>query len=226
MDPSRRESGVEDRTVELVRRAIDGDDEAVGDLYRLYEGRLESAVHALLGKKLRSRVETVDLIQSVWKDVLPDIARFEYRGPDSFLHWLSCRVATKIHDKAKYHGAEKRDPARERPFAGSESGRGGVPAPAASEPTPSEEAIADEESERLLGAVETLPLPLRQIVVLRTWDGLAFKEIGRILGEPPDTVRKRYERGMKRLRRFLESPPEGRNRTRQAGKRPSGTAPA
>ena len=109
---------LDDKTLHLIAQAIDGDQEAIADLYRLYESRLKAAVKAKLGKKLRSRMETVDLVQSVWKDVLPDIKDFEYRGPDSFFRWLSAHIINKIHDRAKYFGAEKRNVQKERRIRG------------------------------------------------------------------------------------------------------------
>jgi RNA polymerase sigma-70 factor (ECF subfamily) len=68
-------------------------------------------------------------------------------------------------------------------------------------------------SEALQGALEQLPEELREVVVMRELDGMAYKEIAEVAGIPLGTVMSRLARARKRLQRALTaSPPkESRN---------------
>jgi RNA polymerase sigma-70 factor (ECF subfamily) len=63
-------------------------------------------------------------------------------------------------------------------------------------------------------ALADLPLALREVVVLRHYEDMNFKEISRLLGIPAGTLRSRFEVGMERLRIRLKqqgwNPLEGR----------------
>jgi RNA polymerase sigma-70 factor (ECF subfamily) len=66
-------------------------------------------------------------------------------------------------------------------------------------PDPERLAIERAGVERIRGALETLPAPLREIVVLREQEGLSYKEIATIAGIPIGTVMSRLARGRSRL---------------------------
>ncbi|MEW6746360.1 MAG: sigma-70 family RNA polymerase sigma factor [Planctomycetota bacterium] len=197
-------SGAEnDRTLDLVNRARLGDDEAFEALYRLYESRLAEAVHRQIGIALRSEMETADVIQSVWKDVLSDMQGFEYRGQDSFLRWLLIRTIRKIQDKGRYFAAQKRTPLHEG--TASEAGaHGPLPSdPLSTDPSPSRAAIQEEELECLMRVLGRLADEQRRIVIWHLRDGVPLKEIGRRLGRPAGTVRQIYRRALKQISNSL-----------------------
>jgi RNA polymerase sigma-70 factor (ECF subfamily) len=192
----RRDDDLYAKTTSLVAKAKEGDQEAVSALYRLYEFRLKKAVKKKLGSKLRGRLETMDLVQSVRKDVLLDVKAFDYRGPDSFFHWLLTCIIRKIQDKGRYFSAGKRDLDKEQRIH-----TGGV-LPGEHEaggPSPSQAAIADEHLERLMRLLDKLPELQRKALVLRMRDEMEFDEIGKRMGKSPEAVRKLYSRAMKRI---------------------------
>ena len=47
------------------------------------------------------------------------------------------------------------------------------------------------------------PAPQRHAIVLRIWDQMEFAEIGRLLGESADTIRKRYDHGVRKLQELM-----------------------
>jgi RNA polymerase sigma factor (sigma-70 family) len=59
--------------------------------------------------------------------------------------------------------------------------------------------------ERLLRAVDALPLPFREVIVLRELHELSYGEIAEITGVPVGTVMSRLARGRGRLQRALEA---------------------
>jgi RNA polymerase sigma-70 factor (ECF subfamily) len=59
--------------------------------------------------------------------------------------------------------------------------------------------------ERLMRAVDALPLPFREVIVLRELHELSYGEIAEVTGVPVGTVMSRLARGRGRLQRALEA---------------------
>jgi RNA polymerase sigma-70 factor (ECF subfamily) len=64
---------------------------------------------------------------------------------------------------------------------------------------PASEAITAEEHGLVRRAVDALPEPEREAVVMRVYGGLTFDEMARALGEPLQTVASRYRRALEKL---------------------------
>ena len=77
-------------------------------------------------------------------------------------------------------------------------GGGGGSAEAA-EQTPEAELIAKADAARLEGAIQKLPPPFRETLVLRDLQGLDYKEIAKVTGVPIGTVMSRLARARQRL---------------------------
>jgi RNA polymerase sigma-70 factor (ECF subfamily) len=72
--------------------------------------------------------------------------------------------------------------------------------PAGHESDPMQSALAMEDTRAIRSAMETLPLKMRQAVVLRLLEGLSFRELGEILGVPTQTAATRVRRALIRVR--------------------------
>lgn len=74
-------------------------------------------------------------------------------------------------------------------------------APEAVDPAPGPEAAMErwEEGERMAKAVESLPVDLRTVLLLRALDGLSYAEIAETAGIPAGTVMSRLSRARERL---------------------------
>ncbi len=71
-------------------------------------------------------------------------------------------------------------------------------------PTPEAQAISNQQARQVQAAIDQLPDPLREVVVLRDYEGLAHEEIATIVGASPAAVRKRYSRALSALGELLE----------------------
>jgi RNA polymerase sigma-70 factor (ECF subfamily) len=91
--------------------------------------------------------------------------------------------------------------------------------PAAAGPTsgggpedPAAAAISAEQHARLRRAVDALPQPEREVVVMRIYGGLKFEQIAEALDEPLPTVASRYRRALdtlgRRIKAVMEAPHE------------------
>src|ERR1700719_2141666 len=79
-----------------------------------------------------------------------------------------------------------------------EFSRGGQAAEAA-EQTPEAELIAKADAARLEAAIQKLPPPFRETLVLRDLQGLDYKEIAKVTGVPIGTVMSRLARARQRV---------------------------
>jgi RNA polymerase sigma-70 factor (ECF subfamily) len=69
------------------------------------------------------------------------------------------------------------------------------------------------ETVRLQGAIQKLPIELREIIILREYEELSYREIASVLGCPAGTVMSRLARARKKLRTVLSETMEQTNRT-------------
>jgi len=80
-----------------------------------------------------------------------------------------------------------------------------VPEVPDAEPLPDELAARGEDARTVEEALEKLPPPYREVLLLRYMSQLSFEEIGDVLNESPNTVRSRHRRGLARLREGIEA---------------------
>lgn len=184
-----------DLSLELVRRIQAGEREAWERLYLRYHDGLLFAIRSRLGKKLRASLQSEDILQSVVKDALRDLAHFEPRGPGSLQHYLHVCVLNKIRAKAEHFEADK---------------RAGV------QPVPDTvlDALAQRDEpryldgaryERLEAGLARLPEPMREVVLLRSIEGLPNDEAAALLEKTPAATSKLYNRALARLGAWLQS---------------------
>ncbi|MCJ2058656.1 sigma-70 family RNA polymerase sigma factor [Methylobacterium sp. J-048] len=65
--------------------------------------------------------------------------------------------------------------------------------------TPEAALIASDEAGRLAGAIDALPVPFREALVLREYHGLGYREIAEVTGVPIGTVMSRLARARQHL---------------------------
>jgi RNA polymerase sigma-70 factor (ECF subfamily) len=62
------------------------------------------------------------------------------------------------------------------------------------------------DSQIAAGALESLPLEQREVVVARIWGGLSFQQIGQLVGASDSAAHRRYEAALSALRQKLRAP--------------------
>ncbi len=77
-------------------------------------------------------------------------------------------------------------------------------------PSPAGEAISKCEQASVRAAIEELPPPLREAIVLREIEGLSYQEIAAVADIPLGTVMSRISRGRKQLQRRLAGCADGK----------------
>jgi len=180
-----------DDSIDLLRRGQLGDTGAWDDLYLRYRDRLLLSIRCRLGPALRARLESEDILQSVFKDVLKDLESFAPQHGAALNHFLHTCVLNKIRNKADYFGARKRS--GEVPLSDSLI---------AALPNAPEQVPQYHDAPRyaaLESALARLPDEMREIVLLRRVEGLSNREVADLLGRSPEAASKAYNRALARL---------------------------
>jgi len=73
-------------------------------------------------------------------------------------------------------------------------------------PSPEVQAIASDHRARLIRAIESLPAPFREVIVLRELEGCSYKEIATITSSPIGTVMSALSRARRQLQLALAEP--------------------
>lgn len=180
---------------ELLYRACRRDAEALSKLVEVYSPRVFGLLFRLTG----TRDVAEDLLQETFLRVVRTIGRYEHAG--KFESWLFRIAANLARDRART--------LRRRGEVGSLDGAGSEYEPPASglaatgEANPHERLVRHELGERLAAGLERLSDGDREIVFLRHYSELPFREIAEMLGIPLGTALARAHRALKRLREDL-----------------------
>jgi RNA polymerase sigma-70 factor (ECF subfamily) len=179
------------RTQHLVTLAKEGDQPAIDQLCRIYGERVRRIIRLRIDRKLRPKVDSVDIVQDALVLALGGLQDFTYRDEGDFLRWLSRIAENKLHDIVDRFHAEKRDIRRETPFKkvepNMEDGSAGVAGPLQTT-TPSVLLSKKEQLDRLERAIDALKPEYRQVILLSRVERLSQEEIGARLGKSKGAV--------------------------------------
>jgi RNA polymerase sigma-70 factor (ECF subfamily) len=179
-----------------------GSSEALGQLLEACRGYLLLVAQRELAPDLQAKGGASDLVQETLLDAVRAFPRFHGTSESEILAWLRRLLLNNLVSFARrYRDADKRQVGREVGLVG---GSGG---PAADVPTPSREAIEEEEARVLRAALDRLPDDYRRVLRLRFEEERSFEDIGRLLGLTPNAARKLWVRAVQRLQRETEGTP-------------------
>ncbi|MBK8975781.1 MAG: sigma-70 family RNA polymerase sigma factor [Planctomycetes bacterium] len=181
----------------LLERASAGDTGAVDVLLARYLPALRAFVRLKAGGLLLERESCSDLAQSVCRDVLENAERFRFGGEAEFRKWLFTTAMRKIADRYEHWGARKRR-ADVQPLGDDEAlvGYRAIY-------TPSHQAMAREELERVEAAFDRLAPDKQQVILMARLMGLPHAEIARELGRSEGAVRVLLSRALAELAESL-----------------------
>ena len=163
-----------ERTERLLEKAQAGDNTAFDELCQSYRERMAHFIRSQLGARLRGTVELEDILQDMFIKAYESINHFEWRGEDSFVHWLGVIAENAIRQVAR----------RARP-------------PAVGQGTFEVEGGGDsqgtiqrrhERFDRLQEALDSLDPDSRRVIVLARIEGLPIKEVAKRMGRSPNAT--------------------------------------
>lgn len=169
-----------------VERARRGDQRAWRELY----DRHADLVFRLAHRVVNDRDLALDIVQEAYVKASRAIA--DFRGDASFRSWIAAIALNDARSRVRERARWRR------------IGLGRVPEPASGARGPDREAADRDLAGRALAFIETLPDRQRDAVLLRTTEGLSYREIAEMLGTSEGSARVSYHHGMKKLRCHME----------------------
>jgi len=176
----------------LIAGIRDGDRDALVEFYRRYGQALEAIAARNIAQGMRRRVSPESVAQSVCKTFLRRAREQDYslRDGDSLWRLLCAITLTKVRERVRFHGRQKRGVDRERSLDD-------VPAAATARgPGPEEAAIFREQLEQVLSSFDEEE---RRILELRL-EECRQPDIAAAVGCSERTVRRILARIEARLR--------------------------
>jgi RNA polymerase sigma-70 factor (ECF subfamily) len=161
-----------------------------------------------MGAELRSKLESMDLVQDVLMSALKDLGNFTYKTEGDFMRWLSRIAENRLRNHLQRLHANKRDIRKEVRFNGyrpTVEDSFVAALDAVDSTTPSAIMSKREDLDRLAKAIDALKPEYRKVIVQTKIEGLSYKEIGQQLGKSSEAVRKLVSRALEELIGIFEN---------------------
>jgi RNA polymerase sigma-70 factor (ECF subfamily) len=161
-----------------------------------------------MGAELRSKLESVDVVQDVLLSAFKDLGKFTCKTEGDFLRWVSKIAENRLRGHLQRFHANKRDIRKEVRLDGhwptaDDSVVAAMDAVVTA--TPSAIVSKREELDKLSRAIDALRPEYRQVIVLTKIERLSYKEIGDQLGKSSEAVRKLVSRALEELITVFEN---------------------
>jgi len=195
----------------LIRRAANGDGEALEPLLEHYLPQVRAFVRLRTGPLVRAHESCSDLVQSVCREVFEHADRFQHPNKDAFKRWLFSTALRKILNRHRFYTAEKRDARRLETLDDSGPGEAGGTILDCYRrfSSPSRKLQVREELERIEAVFEKLQPEYREVISLAHIAGLPRKEIAAEMGRSEGAIRILLHRAIARVTVLLGDTDEG-----------------
>ncbi|MEZ4652375.1 MAG: sigma-70 family RNA polymerase sigma factor [Candidatus Eisenbacteria bacterium] len=181
-------AGVEPPSREALEAVRRRDPQALAAFFDRYA----TAVYSLSYRMLGDREVAEDVTQDVFYKVQRAIDRLDpERDPGPWLTAITCNTCRKHWRSKQFRVSQRTLPWEDTPGLDER-----LPGPAAD---PAAHLLTKEQSEHVQEALQSLPEPLREAVVLHAYQGLGHDQIAETLGISHAAARKRYSRALAEL---------------------------
>ena len=200
------------KRAELVRRAVQGDEDALQQLIVHYHGILHALVEKKLSSKLRRHVDADDVLQHVYIAAFRSIKDQTFDGPAGFYKWLERIAMERQQTIERDMRRQKRDIGRNW-HADSAGGDRLSPTSyhqlldvlRASGDSPSRLVARQEASAAVISSLARLTDEQRQVICMRFLEDLPVSEIAATMEKTEPAIYMLCARGLKSLGDFLGS---------------------
>jgi RNA polymerase sigma-70 factor, ECF subfamily len=177
---------------QIVERALTGDAEAFGEIVFRWERKIFALAFGMLGREEDARDATQETFLAAFRNLRG------FRGEAKVSSWLH-RIAVN-----QCITRQRRARVRNEAAIEDEEERNTTKFSAPLELSPWRVAEGRESIQAVRRAVNSLPLDLRQVVVMKEFEELSFREISETLDLPLSTVKSRLYTAMRQLQMRLE----------------------
>lgn len=189
----------------LVKRAVGGDKDSLGELLEHFGPHVESALK--ISPVWQGLLDAADVMQVTYLEVFVQIGRFDAARPEAFPGWLRRVAENNLRDAIR--GLETRknpSPRRQLDVHTGDAGLALLDVLTSGVATPSQAVRGQEAGDRLRQAMRRLPPDYARTVQLYDLDGLPVDDVAAALGRSAGAVYMLRSRAHDRLRELLGSP--------------------
>jgi RNA polymerase sigma-70 factor (ECF subfamily) len=197
----------------LERRLLDGDPQALAELFARERERLWQVIHFRLVGPLRARIGPDDVLQEAFLAASQRLKHYANSPATSPFIWLRMIVNQTLVDLQRQHlGAQRRDAAREVsldgvPYAEATSASVAIQLVGVFT-SPSRAAARADNLALVQTAIEQMDPIDREVLALRHFEELTNSEVAEVLGIEQKAASIRYIRALRRLKEILAQVPE------------------
>jgi RNA polymerase sigma-70 factor, ECF subfamily len=173
---------------EIIGRVLGGDREAFSVLVDIYKGPVFRLAFRLTG----STQDADDLTQETFLRAFQSLAQF--RTGERFFPWLYTVGLNTIRNHLRKANA----------LPGETAGYGALET-ADPRDNPVEAAIGRERFLRFQVYLLRLPVPVREAMVLRFYEGMSFEDIAAMTGDTLSSTKMKVYRGLEKIRLMMEA---------------------
>jgi len=191
---------------ELIRRARQGDREALGELLEKHRSYLRVIAQRFIFGRLAARLDASDVIQQTCLSAYGNFDKFQGEQEAEFVAWLRRIHEQNIQNAVRDHTyAQKRAVSRQQSL---DDGHGGtLDIPQVDQTTASQRVLRGERAVLLAQVLERLSEDQREVVRLRHLEGWSLAQITEHINRSETATIGLLKRGMQNLRKYL-SPDE------------------
>jgi len=171
------------RDSELVQRYLDGEQAAFEELYKKYHPRVAGYCYRLL----LDVAKTEDVVQNVFARALESIDSL--RDPGSFYHWLFTVARNEVYGILRKMRSNTTVELREDVWEAE---------------TPHDTAVRREVVQIVRECLDRLKIEYREVLILRQFEGLSYREIAELTGSTVSSVESRLFKARKALIKQLK----------------------
>ena len=177
---------------QIVERALTGDAEAFGEIVQRWERRIFALAFGMLGREEDARDATQETFLAAFRNLRA------FRGEAKVSSWLhriavnQCITRQRRAKVRKESGLEEEEEKHAASFS------------APLHDSPALVVEGRERSAAVRRAVNSLPLDLRQVIVMKEFEELTFREMADALDIPLSTVKSRLYTALRQLQMRLQ----------------------
>jgi RNA polymerase sigma-70 factor (ECF subfamily) len=200
----------------LIKSARNGNPEALGCLLESYRSYLRLLARIQIDRRLQGKVDPSDLAQETFLQAQRGFEGFRGVTEQELLQWLRKILIARLSKLVRrFYGTQRRNLRLEHQLDQElDRSSQAAQALAASQSSPSKQAVRHEETVWLAEALERLPADYRDVIVLRQLEELSFSEVAQRMKRSVGSVKQLWMRALVALRQLLGGQSDGSQRER------------
>ncbi len=177
---------------QLVELAVSKDSDAFGEIVKRWERKMFALCYGMLGREDEAR----DAVQESFISAYRNLRNF--RGDAKVSSWLHRIAVNQCLTK------KRRTKTRSETYIDDDDGSENVYFVAPVEKSPSRSIEQNERTRLVRQAVQTLPVDLKEVIIMKEFQEMTFQQMSEVLDLPLSTVKSRLYTALKQLRMKLE----------------------